>query len=153
MISVYCKNKIYITQFSKCFLSQGAARPREVIPRNDWKGRFRISVSFGTWKNERFQLFEIEIKMNIGKLFLVNFSFIVSFAAVYIGRKLMSFWTGESRVHELYTAACGLYSCWVALRVALVLFMWIPQGWRVIMNKVIEWGLLVRMMTNRTNLR
>lgn len=63
--------------------------------------------------------------------------------SVFVGRKLMSFWTGEMKVHELYTAACGLYTCWVALRIGLVLYTWIPLGWRAITDKVMEWTLLV----------
>lgn len=70
-------------------------------------------------------------------------SFPVVLVAVYVGRKLMSFWTGEMKVHELYTAACGLYTCWVALRIGLVLYTWIPLGWRAIANKLLEWTLLV----------
>ena len=63
--------------------------------------------------------------------------------AVYIGRQLMSVWTGETKVHELYTVACGLYACWVALRMSMILYTWIPQGWHVIFSKVMEWTILV----------
>jgi len=62
---------------------------------------------------------------------------------VYIGRQLMSVWTGETKVHELYTVACGLYACWVALRMSMILYTWIPQGWHVILSKVMEWTILV----------
>jgi E3 ubiquitin-protein ligase MARCH6 len=62
---------------------------------------------------------------------------------VYIGRRLMGIWTGEAKIHELYTVACGLYACWVALRMAMILYTWIPQGWRVIFDKVVEWTVLV----------
>lgn len=70
-------------------------------------------------------------------------SLILFLVPVYVGRKLMSLWTGEIKVHELYTAACGLYTCWVALRIGLVLYTWIPLGWRAITNKLMEWTLLV----------
>jgi len=63
--------------------------------------------------------------------------------AVYIGRRLMGIWTGDSKIHELYTVACGLYACWVVLRTAMILYMWIPQGWRAIFNKIAEWTILV----------
>jgi len=56
----------------------------------------------------------------------------------------MGVWTGESKVHELYTVACGLYACWVVLRTAMILYTWIPQGWRAIFNKIVEWTILVR---------
>lgn len=55
----------------------------------------------------------------------------------------MSLWMGEAKIHELYTAACGLYVCWVVLRIGTVLYNWIPQGTSVILNKVKEWVFLV----------
>ncbi|XP_013384428.2 E3 ubiquitin-protein ligase MARCH6 [Lingula anatina] len=61
---------------------------------------------------------------------------------VFFGRMLMSLWMGSVRIHELYTAACGLYVCWVVLRLGAVLYQWIPQGWAAIMTKVKEWTLL-----------
>lgn len=68
------------------------------------------------------------------------FSYII---LVFVGRKLMSLWMGEAKIHELYTAACGLYVCWVVLRIGTVLYNWIPQGTSVILNKVKEWVFLV----------
>ncbi|KAK2148324.1 hypothetical protein LSH36_502g01051 [Paralvinella palmiformis] len=61
---------------------------------------------------------------------------------VYLGRKLMSLWMGETRSHELYTAACGLYTCWVTLRALSILYTWLPQGVGVIFSKISEWVLL-----------
>lgn len=55
----------------------------------------------------------------------------------------MSFWTGNSKIHELYTAACGLYVCWLSIRGVTVLLAWMPQGRTVIMHKVQEWTLMV----------
>ncbi|KAJ8303370.1 hypothetical protein KUTeg_019766 [Tegillarca granosa] len=62
---------------------------------------------------------------------------------VFVGRKVMSLWMGEAKIHELYTAACGLYICWLKLRIGTVLFNWIPQGTLAILNKIKEWVLLV----------
>uniref|UniRef100_A0A3P8VWE7 E3 ubiquitin-protein ligase MARCHF6 n=1 Tax=Cynoglossus semilaevis TaxID=244447 RepID=A0A3P8VWE7_CYNSE len=62
---------------------------------------------------------------------------------VFTGRWLMSFWTGNSKIHELYTAACGLYVCWLSIRGVTVLLAWMPQGRRVILNKVQEWTLMI----------
>lgn len=67
-----------------------------------------------------------------------------SFAAVFAGRWLMSFWTGTAKIHELYTAACGLYVCWLSIRAVTVLLAWMPQGRRVILLKVQEWTLMVQ---------
>ncbi|XP_041736141.1 E3 ubiquitin-protein ligase MARCHF6 isoform X1 [Coregonus clupeaformis] len=62
---------------------------------------------------------------------------------VFAGRWLMSFWTGSSKIHELYTAACGLYVCWLSIRGATVLLAWMPQGRTIIMIKVQEWSLMI----------
>lgn len=63
---------------------------------------------------------------------------------VFAGRWLMSFWTGTAKIHELYTAACGLYVCWLSIRAVTVLLAWMPQGRRVILLKVQEWTLMVQ---------
>lgn len=55
----------------------------------------------------------------------------------------MSFWTGTAKIHELYTAACGLYVCWLTIRAVTVLIAWMPQGRQVIFQKVKEWSLMV----------
>ena len=70
-------------------------------------------------------------------------AFVVVVVSVFIGRQLMSVWMGDSRIHELYTAACGLYICWLVLRISTVLYNWIPQGGAVIANKLKEWAMLV----------
>ncbi|ELK25884.1 E3 ubiquitin-protein ligase MARCH6 [Myotis davidii] len=62
---------------------------------------------------------------------------------VFAGRWLMSFWTGSAKIHELYTAACGLYVCWLTIRAVTVLVAWMPQGRRVIFQKVKEWSLMI----------
>ncbi|XP_057680985.1 E3 ubiquitin-protein ligase MARCH6 [Corythoichthys intestinalis] len=62
---------------------------------------------------------------------------------VFTGRWLMSFWTGSSKIHELYTAACGLYVCWLSIRGVTVLLAWMPQGRTVIVHKVQEWTFMI----------
>ncbi|XP_044074654.1 E3 ubiquitin-protein ligase MARCHF6-like isoform X3 [Siniperca chuatsi] len=62
---------------------------------------------------------------------------------VCAGRWLMSFWMGSAVVHELYTAASGLYVCWLSIRAATVMLSWMPQGRSVIMIKVQEWTLMI----------
>lgn len=54
----------------------------------------------------------------------------------------MSLWMGDAKIHELYTAACGLYVCWMILRISTVLYNWIPQGTSAILNKIKEWAVL-----------
>lgn len=70
-----------------------------------------------------------------------------SCVTVFAGRWLMSFWTGTAKIHELYTAACGLYVCWLSIRAVTVLLAWMPQGRRVILLKVQEWTLMVQNIT------
>ncbi|KAF3835957.1 hypothetical protein F7725_028515 [Dissostichus mawsoni] len=43
----------------------------------------------------------------------------------------------------LYTAACGLYVCWLSIRGVSVLLAWMPQGRTVIARKVQEWTLMI----------
>ncbi|XP_076150429.1 E3 ubiquitin-protein ligase MARCHF6 [Alosa pseudoharengus] len=62
---------------------------------------------------------------------------------VFAGRWLMSFWTGSAKIHELYTAACGLYVCWLSIRAITVLLAWMPQGRHVILLKAQEWTLMI----------
>ncbi|KAJ3611524.1 hypothetical protein NHX12_021539 [Muraenolepis orangiensis] len=49
----------------------------------------------------------------------------------------------SSKIHELYTAACGLYVCWLSIRGITVLLAWMPQGRTVIMLKVQEWTFMI----------
>ncbi|XP_048411316.1 E3 ubiquitin-protein ligase MARCH6 isoform X1 [Stegostoma tigrinum] len=62
---------------------------------------------------------------------------------VSAGRWIMSFWTGSAKIHELYTAACGLYICWLTIRAITVLAAWMPQGRDVIFQKLREWSLMI----------
>lgn len=63
---------------------------------------------------------------------------------VWLGRRVMALWLvgapppggpqiaasasqAEVKVHELYTAACGTYLCWLAARAVALLLSWLPQ--------------------------
>lgn len=62
---------------------------------------------------------------------------------VLTGRKLISLWMGDGvRVHELNTAACGLYVGLVTMRLLQLLTAWIPRGMDAILIKVRE-GLVI----------
>ena len=63
--------------------------------------------------------------------------------AVWIGRQLMQLWMPDSKVHELYTAACGLYVCWLTLRACVMIAQWAPLGWDNLVAKITEWFLIV----------
>ena len=55
----------------------------------------------------------------------------------------MKLWMGDASVHELYTAACGLYFIWLVCRLGSVLFSWVPLGWGGVALKLFEWFVLV----------
>lgn len=48
----------------------------------------------------------------------------------------------EVKVHELYTAACGLYLCWLAARAVTLVLSWLPQGRAAMMDRLKQWCLL-----------
>ena len=68
--------------------------------------------------------------------------------AVFIGRLLMSIWMGDAKIHELYTTACGLYTCWVTLRAGTIFYHWVPQGWAMLISRIKDWTILVSSMSN-----
>lgn len=43
------------------------------------------------------------------------------------------------KVHELYTAACGTYLCWLAARAIALLLSWLPQGKAAMMERLRQW--------------
>lgn len=68
---------------------------------------------------------------------LVLASLIALTVPVWVGRRVMNLClvgaastTGSAsgRVHELYTAACGMYICWLGARAFALLLSWLPQG-------------------------
>ena len=67
----------------------------------------------------------------------------VLFRPVFIGRSVMKLWMGDALVHELYTAACGLYFIWLVCRLGSVLFSWVPLGLGGVALKLFEWLVLV----------
>lgn len=93
---------------------------------------------------------------------LVIASVIALTLPVWLGRKVMAVWlvgapppaphiainsSSESpavsaRVHELYTASCGTYICWVAARALSLVLSWLPQGRAAMMAKLKQWCLL-----------
>ncbi|KAJ8980442.1 hypothetical protein NQ317_001615 [Molorchus minor] len=75
---------------------------------------------------------------------LVASSLIALTLPVWLGRSVMAIWLvgapppapqitatdtqTKVKVHELYTAACGLYLCWLAARAVTLVLGWLPQG-------------------------
>lgn len=46
------------------------------------------------------------------------------------------------RVHELYTAACGTYLCWLAARAIALILSWLPHGRAAILARLRQWCVL-----------
>lgn len=75
-------------------------------------------------------------------LSLTTMSFFLLTVPVTLGRLVMVLLMPGSRVHEFYTAACGLYSCWLALRCLTLLCSWLPRGWNTILTRLHSWMLI-----------
>ncbi|XP_064599110.1 E3 ubiquitin-protein ligase MARCHF6-like [Liolophura sinensis] len=99
-------------------------------------------TGFQPYKRPRFFTLRVVLLLVLMSLTLFAGSLISLILPVSIGRKLMSLWMGDAKIHELYTAACGLYVCWLTLRIGTILYNWIPQGTSVIVNKLKEWAYL-----------
>lgn len=77
---------------------------------------------------------------------------------VWLGRRVMALWLvgapppgpqltapstqTEVRVHELYTAACGLYLCWLSARAVTLVSGWLPQGRAAMLSRIKQWCML-----------
>ncbi|GJQ73409.1 hypothetical protein Trydic_g13773 [Trypoxylus dichotomus] len=89
---------------------------------------------------------------------LVICSLIALTLPVWLGRKVMALWlvgapppshqitatvaqTGI-KVHELYTAACGTYLCWLAARAISLILSWLPQGRAAMLARLKQWCIL-----------
>ena len=63
-------------------------------------------------------------------------SCVTLFFPTFIGRKLMSLWFGDLRVHELYTCAIGVYSCWALMRTVICIASWVSAGLTLFKEKI-----------------
>lgn len=79
---------------------------------------------------------------------LVLASLIALTVPVWVGRRVMNLClvgtastTGSSsgRIHELYTAACGMYLCWLGARAFALMLSWLPQGRAAMIARVKQW--------------
>lgn len=90
---------------------------------------------------------------------LVISSLIALTLPVWLGRSVMTLWLvgapppgpqiaatadtqAEVKVHELYTAACGLYLCWLVARAISLVLNWLPQGRAAILDRLKQWCIL-----------
>ncbi|KAI5719871.1 hypothetical protein M8J76_016240 [Diaphorina citri] len=101
---------------------------------------------------------------------LVVSSFVLLTVPVWLGRRAMMFWPaipvaprpgpagappapspaspspGGPGIHELYTASCGLYLCWLVAKMVTVVRRWLPLGRVEMMRKLGVWSLLAAKM-------
>jgi hypothetical protein len=62
---------------------------------------------------------------------------------VAVGRFVMHLVVSGITVHELYTAAFGLYIIWLLCRTASIVFSWLPLGLNGVFDRMKSWTLLV----------
>ncbi|KAK9881265.1 hypothetical protein WA026_015389 [Henosepilachna vigintioctopunctata] len=94
---------------------------------------------------------------------LVISSVIALTVPVWLGRKVMALWLAggpsvavslkpttnttqeipsEVKVHELYTAACGLYVGWLTARAVSLVLSWLPQGRAAMLERLKQWCII-----------
>ncbi|KAB0793899.1 hypothetical protein PPYR_13519 [Photinus pyralis] len=77
---------------------------------------------------------------------------------VWMGRRVMVIWLMGSipsdpnfvttptpavaKIHELYTAACGTYICWMIARAIAIILSWLPQGRAAMVERLRQWCIL-----------
>ncbi|XP_069958511.1 E3 ubiquitin-protein ligase MARCHF6 isoform X2 [Cherax quadricarinatus] len=61
---------------------------------------------------------------------------------VLVGRQCMYLALGDTKVHELYTGACGLYLCLLGIRGITLLASWIMLGWTQVIVRLRQWGIM-----------
>lgn len=66
------------------------------------------------------------------------FGLVMLTVPVIVGRNVIALWFGEVKVHELNTAACGLYVVLLIMRTFTLLSSWLPRGWNAIFVKMKE---------------
>jgi len=49
---------------------------------------------------------------------------------------MMSLYGSNVKIHELYTAGCGLYIGWLTIRCATLVYTWVPRGASVILTRL-----------------
>jgi len=60
-----------------------------------------------------------------------------------LGRQTIYMLTGHQQTHELYTMACGLYLCWLTLRLSFLFAEYIPWGWSTFVASSKFWAVMI----------
>uniref|UniRef100_A0A915KD79 RING-type E3 ubiquitin transferase n=1 Tax=Romanomermis culicivorax TaxID=13658 RepID=A0A915KD79_ROMCU len=62
---------------------------------------------------------------------------------ISLGRYTIYLLTGHKQVHELYTLACGLYECWLLVRLAFLCSEYLPWGLWAVVESVKSWAVVI----------
>lgn len=106
----------------------------------------RNEVTNQPYKRPSFFGIRIGLLLILTGISLLVGGLVVLTVPVITGRKIIGLWMGETKVHELNTAACGLYVGLLTMRLATLLCSWIPRGWQAIARKIKE-GLVILFKT------
>lgn len=106
----------------------------------------RNEVTNQPYKRPSFFGIRIGLLLILTGISLLIGGLIVLTVPVITGRKIIGLWMGDTKVHELNTAACGLYVGLLTMRLATLLCSWIPRGWQAIARKIKE-GLVILFKT------
>lgn len=106
----------------------------------------RNEVTNQPYKRPSFFSIRIAFLLVLTGVSLLIGGLVVLTVPVITGRKIIGLWMGETKVHELNTAACGLYVGLLTMRLATLLCSWLPRGWQAIAHKIKE-GLLILFKT------
>lgn len=116
-------------------------------------------TGFRPYDRPSFFVMRIVLLLQLVCFSLIASSLVALTLPVWIGRRVMALWlvgapppspqitpsaaqTGVLKVHELYTAACGTYLCWLALRAISLIVSWLPQGRAAMINRLRHWCVL-----------
>ncbi len=104
-------------------------------------GQMQQRNEFGqlTFKKPKFFSLRVVLLLVFTGISLLFGGLFVLTVPVMVGRRLIGLWMGNVKVHELNTAACGLYVGLLMTRVTTLLCSWLPRGWTAIMLKIKEW--------------
>uniref|UniRef100_A0A5S6Q8C8 RING-type E3 ubiquitin transferase n=1 Tax=Trichuris muris TaxID=70415 RepID=A0A5S6Q8C8_TRIMR len=98
-----------------------------------------VSSGFQPYRKSSFFLARIIALLVFLCLTVLFSSVILLTVPVTIGRQAVSLMIGQRGCHDLYSLGCGLYVCWLIIRLILKLSEFIPQGIDAILSAARQW--------------
>lgn len=139
LIRTWCIIVSYILDIRSFLLGDVAVTEGDGVPIENAQNQLHRNELGISYKKPNFFFLKIVLLLGFISLTLLIGGLFALTVPVIIGRKLIEFWMGDIKVHELNTAACGLYVGLVMTRITTLLFNWIPRGWGAILMKIKEW--------------